>query len=103
MAQAVSAAELCRRGSLIKSARESRGWSISRLARESGVDRAQVSKIEAGKAGESLPAVIELARVLAIDLNLLLNQQAVRVGGVCIANTPHDPDLAFSEQPTELL
>jgi transcriptional regulator with XRE-family HTH domain len=97
MPQDVSAEELCRRGSIIRRAREARCWTISRLAREARVDRAQVSKIEVGKAGESLPGVLELARVLNIDLNLLFRQEAVRGGGVCIAHTSGD---ALQNEPT---
>jgi transcriptional regulator with XRE-family HTH domain len=71
MVREVSAAELIRRGRLIREAREARGWSISKLARVVGVDRGQVSKIEAGKGGESLPATIACALALDMDLNLL--------------------------------
>lgn len=57
---------------LITSARESKGWTISELARQAEVDRAFVSRIEAGQLRGSAETQVRLARALDLDLGTVL-------------------------------
>lgn len=74
MPRRIDSVELARRGALIKEAREHRDWTIAELARKAGVDRTRASRVEAGKAGESLATVVALFMALDIDLNLLKSE-----------------------------
>lgn len=57
-------------GSLIREARENKGWTQSRLAMESGVEYTQISRIEAGKIpGTSFDNIRRLARALGVSLD----------------------------------
>ncbi len=58
-------------GSLVLEARERLGLTKADLAERSGVDRTYISRIEAGRKPGSIEAVVKLAKVLDIDLNLL--------------------------------
>lgn len=59
-------------GSAIRRARRARGWSQEDLARESGVSRPTIARIETGH-GVSTNTLVRLAAVL--DLRLTLAQQ----------------------------
>lgn len=64
-------------GSLITEARKRRGWTITELAAAAGVDRGNLSKVERGERGASLDMLLALARVIDIDLNLLVKSDGL--------------------------
>jgi transcriptional regulator with XRE-family HTH domain len=55
-------------GPLLRGLRVQAGWSIQRLATEAGIDRAHVSRIEAGIRPASLTVLRALADALALDI-----------------------------------
>lgn len=66
-------------GSLIKSARESQGWTITELARRAEVDQALVSRIESGQRTGSPATLHRLALALDLDPAEVLAAAAQRV------------------------
>lgn len=61
----------------VRRARLSRGWSLSRLARESGLAKATISQIEAGVANPGLGTVDALAGSMDVDPLSLLSGTAI--------------------------
>ena len=54
---------------VIRSLREQRGWSVYRLAEESGVPRQYLGKLESGdKADPSARVLLRVARALGVSL-----------------------------------
>lgn len=50
--------------SILRTLREDRGWSQSKLAEEVGVSRQTINAIETGRFDPSLPLALRLARLL---------------------------------------
>ncbi|NLW92817.1 MAG: helix-turn-helix transcriptional regulator [Syntrophomonadaceae bacterium] len=59
----------------IKHYRLLRGWSQSRLARESGVSQTYISELEAGKWSPNLSVLRKLAAALEIPVVALLDEE----------------------------
>ncbi len=58
-------------GTNIKRLRRSRGWNLSRLARESGLPQSTLSKVEAGQMSLNYQKLLQLARALQTDVRSL--------------------------------
>lgn len=54
-------------GSLVRSAREARGWTQGALAAQVSVSHAQISRIESGGRGADSRTLAALVRVLQLD------------------------------------
>lgn len=52
----------------IKKLRKAKGWTQTRLSKESGVSQTYISELEAGKSCPSLPVVIKLATALNVKM-----------------------------------
>jgi|GEM_PF-1390940 len=61
--------------SSIKKYRQLRGWSQSRLARESGVSQTYISELEAGKWSPNLSILRKLAIALGVPVAALLDDE----------------------------
>lgn len=57
----------------LKALRVKKGWSQSRLARESGVSQTYISELEAGKSAPTVPVVQKLARALGVPVQDLID------------------------------
>lgn len=68
-------------GTLIRSARESHGWTITELARRAEVDQALVSRIESGQRTGSPATLHRLAVTLSLDPAAVLAAAAARRDG----------------------
>lgn len=60
----------------VKKLREAKGWTQTRLARESGVSQTYISELEAGKSAPTIPIVYKLARALGVKPSDLLDDAA---------------------------
>lgn len=65
----------------LKALRVKKGWSQSRLARESGVSQTYISELEAGKSAPTVPVVQKLARALGTSVQDLIDLDPT-TGGV---------------------
>ena len=54
-------------GELIVAWRQRAGMSQWRLAREAGIDRSYMSRIESGQRRPSYPVLVQIARALSLD------------------------------------
>ncbi|MGE5389541.1 MAG: helix-turn-helix domain-containing protein [Deltaproteobacteria bacterium] len=61
--------------SAIKHNRLRRGWSQSRLARESGVSQTYISELEAGKWAPNISILRKLAAALGVPVTALLDEE----------------------------
>lgn len=61
--------------SSIKKHRLRKGWSQSRLARESGVSQTYISELEAGKWSPNISILRKLAAALEIPVSFLLEDE----------------------------
>jgi len=61
--------------SSIKKHRLLRGWSQSRLARESGVSQTYISELEAGKWTPNISVLRKLAVALGVPVSALLDEE----------------------------
>lgn len=59
----------------IKRYRLLRGWSQSRLARESGVSQTYISELEAGKWTPNISVLRKLAAALGVPVSALLDEE----------------------------
>lgn len=59
----------------IKHHRLLRGWSQSRLARESGVSQTYISELEAGKWSPNIAVLRKLAAALGVSVTALLDDE----------------------------
>ncbi|MDR1371497.1 MAG: XRE family transcriptional regulator [Dysgonamonadaceae bacterium] len=82
-------------GSRIKSIREAKSISIEQLAERSGLDIAQIRRIEEEKNLPSLAPLIKIARVLGIRLGTLLDDQDA-LGPVVSRCEEHRQTVSFS-------
>ena len=57
----------------IKELRETKGWTQTRLAKESGVSQTYISELEAGKSVPTIPIVYKLAVALGVKPSDLLD------------------------------
>jgi XRE family transcriptional regulator, regulator of sulfur utilization len=67
---------------IIKAHREARGWSLGGLARQTGLSKTLLSRLESGAGNPSLETLWRLARAFDIALGTLLGEQdppAIRV------------------------
>lgn len=62
--------------SSIKKYRQLKGWSQSRLARESGVSQTYISELEAGKWTPNVSILRKLATVLGVPISDLVDDEA---------------------------
>jgi len=67
-------------GLAVRISRERLGWSQADLARESGIDRAYVSRIETGSADPGLRVQRRLAEALDMGLTELVGQAEEELG-----------------------
>lgn len=58
----------------VRAHRESRGWSLGALARETGLSKTLLSKLESGAGNPSLETMWRLARAFGITLGTLLEE-----------------------------
>jgi transcriptional regulator with XRE-family HTH domain len=59
----------------IKQYRQLKGWSQSRLARESTVSQTYISELEAGKWSPNLSVLCKLAAALEVQVSALLDDE----------------------------
>jgi transcriptional regulator with XRE-family HTH domain len=69
-------------GLAVRISRERLGWSQTDLARESGIDRGYISRIETGSADPGLRVQSRLADALGIALTELVSQAEDELGRV---------------------
>ena len=69
-------------GLAVRISRERLGWSQTDLARESGIDRGYISRIETGSADPGLRVQRRLAEALGIGLTELVRQAEDELGRV---------------------
>jgi transcriptional regulator with XRE-family HTH domain len=69
-------------GERLRAARRARGWAIDRLAAESGVSRAMISKIERGESSPTAVVLGKLSAALGLSVSELLTPPDDRPGGV---------------------
>src|SRR5882757_4543902 len=91
----------------LKAAREDKGLSQRQLSRKAGVPQSHISKIEHGTVDLQLSSLIELARVLDLEImsvprKLVPAVQAV-VRGNTIANRPAEPAAPPAVRPAYTL
>lgn len=58
----------------LKLLRERKGWSQTRLSKESGVSQTYISELEAGKSKPTVPIAIKLAKALGVSIAELLDE-----------------------------
>ncbi|MDK2895286.1 MAG: hypothetical protein PWQ98_1413 [Moorella sp. (in: firmicutes)] len=51
-----------------------KNWSLTRLAKESGVSQTYISELEAGKSAPTIPIVMKLAKALGVSVSELLEE-----------------------------
>ena len=61
----------------LKRLREAKGWTQTRLARESGVSQTYISELEAGKSIPTIVIAQKLARALGVPLADLVDDAAM--------------------------
>lgn len=66
-------------GNRVKRAREAKGWTQERLAREANADRSQINQIEKDKRGLGQDVAERLARALGVEITDLLPPKDERV------------------------
>lgn len=66
---------------VVKDHRLVRGWSLERLATESGMHRTSLGLVERGARGLSVAAAGRLAEALDVRLSDLLREAEARLGG----------------------
>lgn len=72
-------ASVVRFASLVKKAREKRGWSQTTLAETAHVHHDIVQRLEAGQSDPPLSLVADLTRILELNvLNAIYNQQVAK-------------------------
>lgn len=64
----------------LKALRQARGWSQTRLARESGVSQTYISDLEAGKSAPTLPLAKRLAVALGVTMDDLIEASIGELG-----------------------
>jgi len=69
-------------GERLRGARRARGWAIDRLAAESGVSRAMISKIERGESSPTAVVLGKLSAALELSVSELLAPPADRPSAV---------------------
>jgi transcriptional regulator with XRE-family HTH domain len=71
-------------GPLLAATRKKREWTLSHLAKASGVAVGTLSKMENGKSGASFDTVVRVANALEISFDALLGPNSARspAGGV---------------------
>lgn len=76
----------------LRKLREMRGWTQTRLAKESGVSQTYISELEAGKSMPTIPIVRKLATALGVPTDVLIGESAPAaaggVGGGCGTTKP---------------
>jgi transcriptional regulator with XRE-family HTH domain len=94
-------------GERIRARRQSRGWSLERLAGESGVSRAMISKVERGESSPTAVVLGKLSAALELTMSELLagaGPDAPAAGAAATvrrsADTPlwRDPDTGYERR-----
>jgi transcriptional regulator with XRE-family HTH domain len=77
-------------GQRLRAQRQSRGWSIERLAGESGVSRAMISKVERGESSPTAAVLGKLSAALELTMAELLADARpdAGAGGAAAASAP---------------
>lgn len=57
---------------VVKRLRQAKGWTQTRLSKESGVSQTYISELEAGKSNPTIPIVRKLAAALGVPVGTLL-------------------------------
>jgi len=79
-------AQLLELGRLLRQLREQRGWSLKRLATESGISIAAIQKIEAGEANPGFVTIAAITEALGASIDQVISAalvQALNVNFVC--------------------
>jgi transcriptional regulator with XRE-family HTH domain len=63
-------------GGRVRAARSARGWTLDRLADQSGVSRRMIVNVEAGSSNASIATLLRLARALNVSLAELVSYEA---------------------------
>jgi transcriptional regulator with XRE-family HTH domain len=63
---------------LVRTAREARGWSQTDLAERSGVSHSGISALEKGKGAPTMTTLRKLADALGVDVSQLIGSEPVR-------------------------
>jgi transcriptional regulator with XRE-family HTH domain len=58
----------------LKTLRRAKGWSQTRLARESGVSQTYISDLEAGRSNPTVPVLKRLAAALGVRVSDLIGE-----------------------------
>ena len=79
-------------GALLRSARESRSWTLEQLSKRLHVTKGYISRLEGGKARPSVQMVVKLAKTLRIDTSHIL---------ILAGHIPRDISEILSSHPIE--
>ena len=86
-------------GARIKHLRESKAISLEEMAERSGLEIAQIKKVEEADDFPSLSPLIKIARVLGVRLGTFLDDND-EIGPVISRKERHDEDASFSTKDT---
>jgi transcriptional regulator with XRE-family HTH domain len=89
--------ELSSFGERLRALRQARGWSLDRLAAESGVSRAMISKVERGESSPTAVVLGKLSAALQVTMSELL---AGAVPGGAAGDAAPDPGATSVGQAT---
>lgn len=76
-------------GRRVRAARSARGWTLDRLADESGVSRRMIVNIESGSSNAGITTLLRLATALRVSLADLVSD-VVAPGGDVVVTSPRD-------------
>ncbi len=95
--------DLVKLGHSIRFLRNGKGWSLSRLAKESGLSKAYISDLENGSAGKpNIQYIFAVALALGVTLSELLEESVARTEGTRTKRKESDLPSGLRELQLEL-
>src|SRR5579859_556618 len=65
-------------GQRLRTARESRGWTLDQFAQQAGLSKAHLSRLESGERQASIGALVDLSTALGVRISALLGEDTER-------------------------
>jgi transcriptional regulator with XRE-family HTH domain len=65
-------------GQRLRTARESRGWTLDQFAQQAGLSKAHLSRLESGERQASIGALVDLSTTLGVRISALLGEDTER-------------------------
>jgi transcriptional regulator with XRE-family HTH domain len=95
--------DLAKLGHRIRFLRNGKGWSLSQLAKESGLSKAYISDLENGSAGKpNIQYIFAVAVALSVTLSELLEESGARADGARTKRKESDLPSGLRELQLEL-